>query len=314
MPCGPINTLDQVFADPQVAARGMKLDLPHPLAGTVPQVGNPLQFSATPIAYDRAPPLLGEHTAAVLRERLAHAGGRSRRAGGARGDPGEGVNAGATARALTRHAGVLGRVRGARGRRARRRLAPVPARHSARQPRRQARARARRSPAPKRSTRSWHLAPAGARAAARFANDQAIQNYVELEGGGKAAFAALVAGSVYAPYWWEVRLFKPGEVTEAVIRFRPDGTPYGFRAAVAGNLRPGGPGAPRARPRGGARLAEERASADWGVDFAPYVLLESAQQTRTTGRVDHSFVYERTARGRSATRISGCGSRSPATR
>jgi crotonobetainyl-CoA:carnitine CoA-transferase CaiB-like acyl-CoA transferase len=70
VPCGPINTLDQVFADPQVAARDMRLDLPHPLAGTVPQVGNPLRFSATPIAYDRAPPLLGEHTAAVLRERL----------------------------------------------------------------------------------------------------------------------------------------------------------------------------------------------------------------------------------------------------
>jgi formyl-CoA transferase len=70
VPCGPINTLDQVFSDPQVAARGMKLDLPHPLAGTVPQVGNPLKFSATPIAYDRAPPLLGQDTAAVLRERL----------------------------------------------------------------------------------------------------------------------------------------------------------------------------------------------------------------------------------------------------
>ena len=74
VPCGPINTLDQVFADPQVAARGMKFDLPHPLAGTVPQVGNPLKFSATPIAYERAPPLLGEHTAAVLRERLALSG------------------------------------------------------------------------------------------------------------------------------------------------------------------------------------------------------------------------------------------------
>jgi len=70
VPCGPINTLDQVFADPQVAARGMRLDLPHPLSGTVPQVGNPLKFSATPVGYDQPPPLLGEHTAAVLRERL----------------------------------------------------------------------------------------------------------------------------------------------------------------------------------------------------------------------------------------------------
>ena len=71
VPCGPINTLDQVFADPQVAARGMRFALPHPLAGTVPQVGSPLRFSATPVAYDLPPPLLGEHTAAVLRERLA---------------------------------------------------------------------------------------------------------------------------------------------------------------------------------------------------------------------------------------------------
>jgi formyl-CoA transferase len=70
VPCGPINRLDQVFADPQVLSRAMRLDLPHPLSGTVPQVGNPLRFSATPVAYTRAPPLLGEHTAVVLRERL----------------------------------------------------------------------------------------------------------------------------------------------------------------------------------------------------------------------------------------------------
>jgi crotonobetainyl-CoA:carnitine CoA-transferase CaiB-like acyl-CoA transferase len=70
VPAGPINRLDQVFADPQVIARGMRQDLPHPLAGTVPQVGNPLRFSATPVALDRAPPLLGQHTATVLRERL----------------------------------------------------------------------------------------------------------------------------------------------------------------------------------------------------------------------------------------------------
>ena len=71
VPCGPINRLDQVFADPQLAARGMRLDLPHPLAGTVPQVGTPIKLSASMPMPDRPPPLLGEHTAAVLRERLA---------------------------------------------------------------------------------------------------------------------------------------------------------------------------------------------------------------------------------------------------
>lgn len=73
IPCGPINRMDQVFADPQIIARGMRKDLRHPLAGTVPQVRTPLEFSATPLDYDRPPPLLGEHTAAVLRERLGMA-------------------------------------------------------------------------------------------------------------------------------------------------------------------------------------------------------------------------------------------------
>ncbi len=71
VPCGPINRLDQVFAEPQLAARGLRLDLPHPLAGTVPQVGTPIRFSATMPDYERAPPLLGEHTVEVLRRRLA---------------------------------------------------------------------------------------------------------------------------------------------------------------------------------------------------------------------------------------------------
>jgi len=71
VPCGPINRLDQVFSDPQLVARGLKMDLPHPLAGSVPQVGTPIGFSRTQPEYERGPPLLGEHTAAVLRERLA---------------------------------------------------------------------------------------------------------------------------------------------------------------------------------------------------------------------------------------------------
>jgi formyl-CoA transferase len=70
VPCGPINKIDQVFADPQLAARGLRMDLPHPLAGSVPQVGTPISFSSTPPSYERAPPLLGEHTATVLRQRL----------------------------------------------------------------------------------------------------------------------------------------------------------------------------------------------------------------------------------------------------
>jgi crotonobetainyl-CoA:carnitine CoA-transferase CaiB-like acyl-CoA transferase len=70
VPCGPINDIAQALADPQVAARGLRVDLPHPLAGTVPLVGNPIRLSGTPARCERAPPLLGEHTEAILRELL----------------------------------------------------------------------------------------------------------------------------------------------------------------------------------------------------------------------------------------------------
>ena len=70
VPCGPINTIDRVFANPQVQARGMRMDLPHPVAGTVPSVANPIRFSETPITYANAPPLLGEHTDDALQRIL----------------------------------------------------------------------------------------------------------------------------------------------------------------------------------------------------------------------------------------------------
>jgi crotonobetainyl-CoA:carnitine CoA-transferase CaiB-like acyl-CoA transferase len=66
VPVGPINDLAQVFAHPQVRSRGMQLELPHPLAGSVPSVANPIRMSATPPRYCGAPPLLGQHTREVL--------------------------------------------------------------------------------------------------------------------------------------------------------------------------------------------------------------------------------------------------------
>ena len=68
VPSGPINDLADVFADPHVNARGMTVQLPHPLAGDVRLVASPMKFSGTPVQYHRPPPLLGEHTAEVLRE------------------------------------------------------------------------------------------------------------------------------------------------------------------------------------------------------------------------------------------------------
>ncbi|WP_369989012.1 CaiB/BaiF CoA transferase family protein [Pseudomonas xanthosomatis] len=75
VPCGPINDLGQMFQDPQVLARGLRLDIAHPLAGSVPQVASPIRLSDTPVEYRRAPPLLGEHNEAVLGDVLGLAAG-----------------------------------------------------------------------------------------------------------------------------------------------------------------------------------------------------------------------------------------------
>jgi crotonobetainyl-CoA:carnitine CoA-transferase CaiB-like acyl-CoA transferase len=68
VPCGPINTIPEVFADEQVKHRGMLIELAHAIAGTVPQVASPMRFANAPLAHERPPPLLGEHTEEILRE------------------------------------------------------------------------------------------------------------------------------------------------------------------------------------------------------------------------------------------------------
>ncbi|MBP0496561.1 CoA transferase [Roseomonas sp. SG15] len=68
VPCAPINTVPEVFEDPQIRHREMLRHLPHPVAGTVPQVVSPLRFAENPLRFDRAPPTLGQHTEEVLSE------------------------------------------------------------------------------------------------------------------------------------------------------------------------------------------------------------------------------------------------------
>ncbi len=73
IPCGPVQTIDQVFADPQVLARDMVWTVPHPAVGEVRLTGSPLKLSETPVAYRTHPPLLGEHTDEVLTALLGYA-------------------------------------------------------------------------------------------------------------------------------------------------------------------------------------------------------------------------------------------------
>ena len=70
VPCGPINRLAEVFADPQVRHRGMAIELSHPLAPRLPSVASPMRFSATPVEHAAPPPLLGQHSDEILAQRL----------------------------------------------------------------------------------------------------------------------------------------------------------------------------------------------------------------------------------------------------
>jgi crotonobetainyl-CoA:carnitine CoA-transferase CaiB-like acyl-CoA transferase len=70
VPNGPINDVAQVFEEPQVKARSIRVELDHPVAGKLPTVASPMRFSATPVEYKLAPPVLGQHTEEILRSLL----------------------------------------------------------------------------------------------------------------------------------------------------------------------------------------------------------------------------------------------------
>ena len=131
------------------------------------------------------------------------------------------------------------------------------------------------------------LGPADFRDAASFSLDESVQTFVELEGGGKPAFAALVVDRLYTPYRWHVRHFKEREKHEVVFSFAPEGDANGF----AEHLREEAPGAALAAPAARA-IAESSATRLWHVDLAPFQPVEQSEERRTGGRVDHTFVYE----------------------
>ena len=70
VPCGPINNFSEVFANEQVQARGIQIDVPHHTAGVMKLVSSPMKLSATPVEIRMPPPTLGQHTEEILGARL----------------------------------------------------------------------------------------------------------------------------------------------------------------------------------------------------------------------------------------------------
>lgn len=124
--------------------------------------------------------------------------------------------------------------------------------------------------------------------AASFESDAQTQLYVELEAGGSKAFSQMITGTLYCPYTWRVRHFKENETNETSIKFKPDGTPYGFSETIAETE----PGAHLTSDQA-KKIAQDQASLNWDIHFNEYKLIESSQEVRPNARVDHTFVYER---------------------
>ncbi|PWB70861.1 MAG: hypothetical protein C3F15_13370 [Holophagae bacterium] len=130
--------------------------------------------------------------------------------------------------------------------------------------------------------------PTERRHAASFELDRSVQSFVELEAGGREAFSRMLAEGLYSPYTWQVRHFAEFETNETVIRFTPAGKPFGFVEKIPEEA----PGA--ALDSAAARaIAEAAATGDWGIDLGSFERVEDAQEVRPSGRIDHTFVYER---------------------
>lgn len=130
--------------------------------------------------------------------------------------------------------------------------------------------------------------PDAGREVASFEGDPA-QAFIELEGGGKSAFAALLEDDLYSPYAWRVRIFKESETNQTVVRFRPDGRVFDFEET----LRQQAPGA-ALTPDEAREIAETSARrAPWVLPLDRFTRVETSKVVRPGGRVDHTFVYER---------------------
>lgn len=153
----------------------------------------------------------------------------------------------------------------------------------------------------------YQLMPKTFDQAAIFDLDEHAKTFIELDGGGKDALVETMEQDLYMPYIWVVRHFQEGNPRTSLIRFKPDGTPYGFEQRLSEN----DPGE-NLSPEYARVIAETQARDAWHIDFSVYTPIETAQETQPSGRIDHSFVYERTnltigSGGKYRLRLGVCG-------
>lgn len=133
---------------------------------------------------------------------------------------------------------------------------------------------------------NWDLAEY--QTAVEFDSDNDLQCFIELEGGGKQAFVEMFQSQRFYPYQWKVRFFKEKEVVEMRVNFSPDGHRIGFSKKIS-EMTQG-----KALSQEDAQLIVEGSIAQWCHNFENYTLVEYDSEKQDSGRLDHSFVYERT--------------------
>jgi hypothetical protein len=127
----------------------------------------------------------------------------------------------------------------------------------------------------------------GCNAAVAFETDTTTQTFVELEGGGKQTFIEMITHHYYEPYVWHVRFFVPHQINESALYFTPQGTLYGFKEKISEDE-------VRSTISSDQAIAKALLCAKELVNgFENYHLIESSQHEQTSGRIDHTLVYER---------------------
>lgn len=133
----------------------------------------------------------------------------------------------------------------------------------------------------------YNLGPKNFLQSGYFNTDYQTQYYVELEMGGNKAFEQLILEKNYYPFTWQVRHFNEGINNEALIIFTPDGKPYGFVEHISEN-EPGD-----SLNQEDAKKLAQKFLIDWEPNLNDYNLVSASNETRSSGRVDHTFTYEK---------------------
>ncbi len=137
--------------------------------------------------------------------------------------------------------------------------------------------------------KQYALGPENPSHATAFNTDETVKTFIELKGGGKDVLFNIMEHHLYEPYTWQVRLFRPYEAHEARILFRPDGVLYGFQETLPESYIN-----ENITSKDALNIAETfMLQEPWKINLAEYNQIESSHKTNPSGRIDHTFVYER---------------------